>query len=287
MGIFKKKENNEIEVLDEEIKSKKEYFDNLVKDINSLLSKKEQIRRECNSISKDIIKLKTEYDLLKNDYDELYKEVNKFTINYVDSLNGIEFEQYVTNMLEDIGYSNVKLTKASNDYGVDIVAEKDNIKYAIQCKNYNSPLGNSCVQEVYSGKKYYNCHIAVVITNSTFTANAKELAQRDEVLLWDRNCLLVLLKQYAEANNKIVKIIRSNSSRVQKNTNNSDDIDPLFDEIVDYVIQAGKISASLIQRKYRLNYNRAARIIDLLEERGIIGPPDGSKPREVLIKEIY
>lgn len=61
--------------------------------------------------------------------------------------------------------------------------------------------------------------------------------------------------------------------------------DPLYNEIVDYVIQTGKISASLIQRKYRLGYNRAARIIDLLEERGIIGPQNGSKPREVLIKK--
>ena len=60
--------------------------------------------------------------------------------------------------------------------------------------------------------------------------------------------------------------------------------DPLYNEIVDYVIQSGKKSAALIQRKYRLGYNRAARIIDLLEERGIIGPPNGSKPREVLIK---
>jgi len=60
--------------------------------------------------------------------------------------------------------------------------------------------------------------------------------------------------------------------------------DPLYNEIKDYVIQAGKVSASLIQRKYRLGYNRAARIIDLLEERGIIGPQNGSKPREVLIK---
>lgn len=60
--------------------------------------------------------------------------------------------------------------------------------------------------------------------------------------------------------------------------------DPLYNEIKDYVISAGKVSASLIQRKYRLGYNRAARIIDLLEERGIIGPQNGSKPREVLIK---
>ncbi len=60
--------------------------------------------------------------------------------------------------------------------------------------------------------------------------------------------------------------------------------DPLYNEIVDFAIETGKISASLIQRRFRLGYNRAARIIDLLEERGIIGPPNGSKPREVLVK---
>ena len=60
--------------------------------------------------------------------------------------------------------------------------------------------------------------------------------------------------------------------------------DPIYNEVVDFAVQAGKISASLIQRKFRLGYNRAARIIDLLEERGIIGPQNGSKPREVLVK---
>ena len=60
--------------------------------------------------------------------------------------------------------------------------------------------------------------------------------------------------------------------------------DPIYNEVVDFAVSAGKISASLIQRKFRLGYNRAARIVDLLEERGIIGPPNGSKPREVLVK---
>ena len=60
--------------------------------------------------------------------------------------------------------------------------------------------------------------------------------------------------------------------------------DPIYNEVVDFAVSTGKISASLIQRKFRLGYNRAARIIDLLEERGIIGPPNGSKPREVLVK---
>ena len=58
----------------------------------------------------------------------------------------------------------------------------------------------------------------------------------------------------------------------------------VYNEVVDFAVSTGKISASLVQRKFRLGYNRAARIIDLLEERGIIGPANGSKPREVLVK---
>jgi len=60
--------------------------------------------------------------------------------------------------------------------------------------------------------------------------------------------------------------------------------EPLYNEIVEFVVTQGKASASLLQRRFRLGYNRAARAIDLLEERGIIGPNNGSKPREVLVK---
>ena len=67
---------------------------------------------------------------------------------------------------------------------------------------------------------------------------------------------------------------------------NKDDYEePLYNEIVDFVVSQGKASASLLQRRFRLGYNRAARCIDLLEERGIVGPQNGSKPREVLKKE--
>ena len=60
--------------------------------------------------------------------------------------------------------------------------------------------------------------------------------------------------------------------------------DPLYNEIVELVVTQGKASASFLQRRFRLGYNKAARYIDLLEERGIIGPNNGSKPREVLVK---
>lgn len=60
--------------------------------------------------------------------------------------------------------------------------------------------------------------------------------------------------------------------------------DPMYNEVVEFAVQTGKISASLIQRKFRFGFNRAARMIDLLESRGIVGPQNGSKPREVLVK---
>ena len=58
--------------------------------------------------------------------------------------------------------------------------------------------------------------------------------------------------------------------------------DSLYNDIVELVISTQKVRASLLQRKFKLGYNRAARTIDLLEERGIIGPPNGSNFRDVL-----
>lgn len=60
--------------------------------------------------------------------------------------------------------------------------------------------------------------------------------------------------------------------------------EPLYNEVKDFVIQNGKVSVSLLQRKFRLGYNRAARIVDLLEEGGIVGPQNGTGLREVLAK---
>ena len=57
--------------------------------------------------------------------------------------------------------------------------------------------------------------------------------------------------------------------------------DPLFDEVKKIVIETKKASASFLQRRLRIGYSRAARLIDMLEEKGIVGPADGAKPREV------
>src|SRR5205807_1192099 len=62
--------------------------------------------------------------------------------------------------------------------------------------------------------------------------------------------------------------------------------DDMFDEAAEAVFRAGKASASMLQRRLRVGYARAARLLDLLEERGIIGPADGARPRDVLISDL-
>ena len=106
-----------------------------------------------------------------------------------DNMNGHEFEYWCANLLKKIGYVNVHVTPGSGDQGVDVLAEKEGIKYAIQCKCYSSDLGNTPVQEVNAGKQMYGCQIGAVMTNRHFTKGAKELASKTGVLLWDRDTL--------------------------------------------------------------------------------------------------
>jgi S-DNA-T family DNA segregation ATPase FtsK/SpoIIIE len=56
----------------------------------------------------------------------------------------------------------------------------------------------------------------------------------------------------------------------------------LYDQALQVVVQAGKASASYIQRRLKIGYNRAARLVEEMEERGIVGPANGSKPREII-----
>ena len=75
------------------------------------------------------------------------------------------------------------------------------------------------------------------------------------------------------------KIERSN---VQEG---ADDTDELLPDAIDLVVNSGQASVSMLQRRFRIGYNRAARIVDMMEARGIIGPQDGSRPRQVLMTQ--
>lgn len=112
----------------------------------------------------------------------------------IDAMEGHDFEYYCAGLLKANGFTDVTVTQGSGDYGIDVLASKDGVSYAIQCKCYSSPVGNKAVQEAYSGKSYYNKMVAVVMTNNSFTSAAKETAEKNSVLLWDRDKLTDLLK---------------------------------------------------------------------------------------------
>jgi HJR/Mrr/RecB family endonuclease len=107
----------------------------------------------------------------------------------VDLMDGHEFEYFVADLLNELGFEGIDVTPGSGDQGVDVLAERDGVKFAFQCKNYESRLSNTPVQEVAAGVAYYGCHVGVVVTNSDFTDSAILLADANRVLLWDRRRL--------------------------------------------------------------------------------------------------
>lgn len=105
----------------------------------------------------------------------------------MDEMEGHDFEYYCADLLRNDGFSSVEVTKGSGDFGVDILAERDGITYAFQCKCYDKPIGVKAVQEVYAGRDYYNRMVGVVITNQYFTQPAVEMAEKLKIILWDRD----------------------------------------------------------------------------------------------------
>jgi len=125
---------------------------------------------------------------------------NKFTTTYqrepatsdsidIDNMEGHDFEYFCADILRKNGFINVEVTQGSGDHGIDVLAEKDDITYAIQCKCYSSNIGNAAVQQAHTGKTLYHRDVAVVMTNQYFTQQAKEEAQTLRVKLWDRDKL--------------------------------------------------------------------------------------------------
>lgn len=94
--------------------------------------------------------------------DETIDEVEADDVSLIDGMEGHEFEYFCADLLRKNGFVDVSVTRGSGDQGVDILATKDGIKYAVQCKNYATPLGNTPVQEVVAGKIFYKVRFELV-----------------------------------------------------------------------------------------------------------------------------
>ncbi|MEE3064025.1 MAG: restriction endonuclease [Actinomycetota bacterium] len=110
------------------------------------------------------------------------------TLRAIDAMDGIAFEQYVAARLGRAGWR-VGTTPAAGDYGVDLIAEKDGRRVAIQCKRYGKPVGVAAVQQVVSGARHHGCTRSIVVSNQQFTAAAKQLAHTHGCQLIGRTTL--------------------------------------------------------------------------------------------------
>ena len=107
----------------------------------------------------------------------------------IDEMEGHDFEYYCADLLLANGFVEAEVTRGSGDFGADILAEKDGITYAVQCKCYDKPIGVKAVQEVYAGRDFYDRMVGVVMTNQYFTQPAVEMARKLNIMLWDRGYL--------------------------------------------------------------------------------------------------
>lgn len=113
----------------------------------------------------------------------------------MDEMEGHDFEYFCADLLRKKGFLDVEVTRGSGDYGVDILAEKDGVTYAVQCKCYNAPIGVKAVQEAYAGRDYYDRMVGAVMTNQYFTSAAVAAAGKLKILLWDRGYVESMIEE--------------------------------------------------------------------------------------------
>ncbi|MGN0005667.1 MAG: restriction endonuclease [Candidatus Gastranaerophilaceae bacterium] len=117
-----------------------------------------------------------------------------YTLKDIDNMSGVEFENFICELFTRLGYR-ASTTKASGDQGIDIIVEKNSKVTGVQTKCYSQTVGNSAVQEAVAGKAFYNCDKVMVITNNYFTKSAIELAQKNNVILWNRDVLISRIEE--------------------------------------------------------------------------------------------
>jgi restriction system protein len=110
------------------------------------------------------------------------------TLRAIDAMDGVEFEGYVAARLGRVGWR-VTFTPPVGDYGVDLIAEKDDEYVAVQCKRYGKSVGIAAVQQVVSGARHHGCTRSIVVSNQEFTSAANQLARTHNCQLIGRRVL--------------------------------------------------------------------------------------------------
>lgn len=129
---------------------------------------------------------------------EIKNENEKYAIiqgdlDEIDIMSDENFIKYVLELLQKNGYKKVKQVIYTGDYGVDIIAYKDEIKYAIQCVQFRGVVTVDVIKNLLLGKEYYDCDKAMIVTNSIFNRKAIKLATSSKIELINRDKLVILM----------------------------------------------------------------------------------------------
>lgn len=117
-----------------------------------------------------------------------HRKTRAIQLSGVDVMDGFVFEKYVVELLKNQGYTNVRLTE-KYDLGIDVIAHKDGEIWGIQVKRNRGKCKAISVRQAVTALTHYNCTRAMVVTNSTFTGAAKQLAASNHAVLVDRPLL--------------------------------------------------------------------------------------------------
>jgi restriction endonuclease Mrr len=143
------------------------------------------------------IRPKVRYDRAAREYEEVLQDYDRVRERYEAAqterrlrllehnwrdLRAGPFELFVEEVFQCLGFT-TKLTKASGDQGIDVIATKDGVQWGIQCKGYADNVGNDAVQQAFTGARIYQCDRCIVVTNSGFTVSAQEAAHHTDCIL--------------------------------------------------------------------------------------------------------
>ena len=149
-------------------------------------------------VENELSNLEIKYVRPKTSSTQSHSNEDEVTIYDIDRLTGVQFEKFMEALLDANGYSDAQVTGKAGDQGGDILAYKEDEKLIIQAKNYalNRKVDNSAVQEVLGAIAYYGADKGIVVTNSFFSAGARELAEVNNIQLWDRRVVSQMLEIY-------------------------------------------------------------------------------------------
>lgn len=226
------------------------------------------------------------------DYFSVAGEVSAGALVELDALSGTEFESVIQTILHNRGWQ-LDLTPITGDFGADLIGRgHDGASWVIQAKRWKGAVGIEAVQQVLGAQAYYQTQKALLITTATLTKAAQELAQHTQVTVWTRNEIAPL---YAELRDRDMAVFRhdadiqtapphpSTMSMLDFDVSTSvpNEVDNLFPEAVHLVTKNRKASPALLQRYFRIGYTQAVQLIDAMQERGFVGPSDGTPAYEV------